>query len=117
MTLEWARRGDRHDFPAGCGRRPESGHFLMVDVPETCYAKSGDVSIAYQVTGEGPFDLVWVQGFVSNVELGWQMPTLAAFNRRLARFCRLIRFDKRGTGMSDRVGIPRSKLAWMTSVR
>jgi pimeloyl-ACP methyl ester carboxylesterase len=77
----------------------------MVDVPETCYAKSGDVSIAYQVTGEGPFDLVWVQGFVSNVELGWQMPTLAAFNRRLARFCRLIRFDKRGTGMSDRVGI------------
>ena len=76
-----------------------------MDDPETRYARSGDVSIAYQVTGEGPCDLVWVQGFVTNVELGWQMPTLAAFNRRLAKFCRLIRFDKRGTGMSDRVGV------------
>jgi class 3 adenylate cyclase len=72
---------------------------------ETRYAKSGDVSIAYQVTGAGPIDLVWVQGFVSNVELGWEQPTLAAFHRELASFCRLIRFDKRGTGMSDRVGI------------
>jgi class 3 adenylate cyclase len=77
----------------------------IVGDPETRYARSGDFSIAYQVTGEGPCDLVWVQGFVTNVELGWQMPTLAAFNRRLASFCRLIRFDKRGTGMSDRVGI------------
>jgi class 3 adenylate cyclase len=74
-------------------------------LPETRYARSGDVSIAYQVAGEGPFDLVWVQGFVSNVELAWEQPTLAAFNRRLASFCRLIRFDKRGVGMSDRVGI------------
>src|ERR1700704_1988367 len=73
--------------------------------PETRYAKSGDVSIAYQVVGEGPFDLVWVPGFVSNLDLSWQAPTLAAFNRSLASFCRLIRFDKRGTGMSDRVGI------------
>ena len=76
-----------------------------METPETHYAKSGDVSIAYQVTGSGPFDLVWVSGFVSNVELAWQQPTLAAFNRRLARICRLIRFDKRGTGMSDRVGV------------
>lgn len=76
-----------------------------MEVPETRYARSGDVSIAYQVTGEGPVDLVRVPGFVSNVELEWQMPTVAAFNRRLAEFCRLIRFDKRGTGMSDRVGI------------
>jgi class 3 adenylate cyclase len=73
--------------------------------PETHYARSGDVSIAYQVVGTGPFDLVWVQGFVSNVELAWQQPILATFNRQLASFCRLIRFDKRGTGMSDRVGI------------
>jgi class 3 adenylate cyclase len=73
--------------------------------PETHYAKSGDVSIAYQVVGDGRFDLIWVQGFVSNVELAWQQPTLATFNRQLASFCRLIRFDKRGTGMSDRVGI------------
>jgi pimeloyl-ACP methyl ester carboxylesterase len=77
----------------------------MVETPDTHYAKSGDVSIAYQVMGSGPFDVVWVQGFVSNVELAWQQPTLVAFNRRLARICRLIRFDKRGTGMSDRVGV------------
>jgi class 3 adenylate cyclase len=72
---------------------------------ETHYAKSGEVSIAYQVTGSGSIDVIWVQGFVSNVELAWQQPTLAAFNRELASFCRLIRFDKRGTGMSDRVGV------------
>jgi pimeloyl-ACP methyl ester carboxylesterase len=74
-------------------------------LPETHYAKSGDVSIAYQVMGTGPFDLVWVQGFVSNVELAWLHRPLETFNRQLASFCRLIRFDKRGTGMSDRVGI------------
>ena len=74
---------------------------------ETRYARSGDVSIAYQVTGDGPFDVVFVPGFVSHVELSWDVPGMAAFNRRLASFCRLIRFDKRGTGMSDRVsGVP-----------
>jgi class 3 adenylate cyclase len=73
--------------------------------PETRYARSGDVNVAYQVTGEGPFDLIWVPGFISNVELAWAQPTLAAFNRGLASFSRLIRFDKRGTGMSDRVGV------------
>jgi len=71
--------------------------------PETRYAKSGDVSIAYQVVGEGPFDVVRIPPFVSHVELDWQIPGIAAFQRRLASFCRLIRFDKRGTGMSDRV--------------
>ena len=74
---------------------------------ETRYARSGDVSIAYQVTGEGPFDVVFVPGFLSHVELAWDVPAMAAYNRRLASFCRLIRFDKRGTGMSDRVsGVP-----------
>jgi class 3 adenylate cyclase/pimeloyl-ACP methyl ester carboxylesterase len=74
---------------------------------ETRYARSGDVSIAYQVTGDGPFDVVHVPGFVSHVELAWEVPGMAAFNRRLSSFCRLIRFDKRGTGMSDRVsGMP-----------
>jgi pimeloyl-ACP methyl ester carboxylesterase/class 3 adenylate cyclase len=74
---------------------------------ETRYARSGDVSIAYQVTGDGPFDVVFVPGFVSHVELAWDVPGMAAYNRRLASFCRLIRFDKRGTGMSDRVsGVP-----------
>jgi class 3 adenylate cyclase len=71
--------------------------------PETRYARSGDVSIAYQVTGDGPFDVVRVPPFVSHVELEWEVPMIAEFARRLSSFCRLIRFDKRGTGMSDRV--------------
>jgi pimeloyl-ACP methyl ester carboxylesterase len=74
----------------------------MTAVPETRYAKSGDVHIAYQVLGEGPFDLVFVPGFVSNVEATWLEPARAAFFRRLASFSRLVMFDKRGTGMSDR---------------
>jgi pimeloyl-ACP methyl ester carboxylesterase len=71
--------------------------------PETQYAKSGDVNVAYQVVGDGPFDLVLVPGWVSNVDLMWQEPTHERFLRRLASFARLILFDKRGTGLSDRV--------------
>jgi pimeloyl-ACP methyl ester carboxylesterase len=71
--------------------------------PETRYARSGDVSIAYQVVGEGPFDVVFVPGSVSNVEYGWEEPSLARFYELLASFSRLILFDKRGTGLSDRV--------------
>ena len=74
-----------------------------MDRPETSYALSGEVSIAYQVLGDGPFDLVWVPGSVSNVELAWTNERVAALYRRLASFCRLILFDKRGTGLSDRV--------------
>src|SRR5205823_6973109 len=74
--------------------------------PETRYAKSGDVHIAYQIVGEGPIDLVFVPGFVSNVEFNWEQPGRAYFLTRLAGFSRLITFDKRGTGLSDRhVGI------------
>jgi class 3 adenylate cyclase len=72
--------------------------------PETRYAKSGDVNIAYQVVGEGPRDLVLVPGFVSHLDLDWQEPRYAHFLRRLASFSRLIMFDKRGTGLSDRPG-------------
>jgi pimeloyl-ACP methyl ester carboxylesterase len=71
--------------------------------PETRYAKSGDLNIAYQVVGDGPFDLVYVPGWVSNVDLLWERPKPARFLERLASFSRLILFDKRGTGMSDRV--------------
>jgi pimeloyl-ACP methyl ester carboxylesterase len=71
--------------------------------PETRYVKSGRYNIAYQVVGEGDFDLLWIHGFVSNVELAWEEPRLASFLSRLASFSRLITFDKRGTGMSDRV--------------
>jgi class 3 adenylate cyclase len=73
--------------------------------PETHYTKSGRYSIAYQVVGGGPFDLLWIPGFVSNVELAWDEPLLAGFLSRLASFSRLILFDKRGTGLSDRVPI------------
>jgi len=69
----------------------------------TQYVKSGEVSIAYQVVGDGPFDLLWVPGWVSNVEASWEVPEYARFLDRLASFSRLILFDKRGTGMSDRV--------------
>jgi len=75
--------------------------------PETRYAKSGNVSIAYQVLGDGPIDLVLFPGFVSHVEVAWEEPSLAHFLTRLASFARLIVFDKRGTGMSDpTVGAP-----------
>ena len=67
------------------------------------YARSGEVSIAYQVVGEGPIDLVLVLGWVSHLAYVWELPALAAFLRRLASFTRLIIFDKRGCGMSDRV--------------
>jgi len=70
--------------------------------PTIQYARSGDVSIAYQVFGEDkPIDLVWAPGTVSHLALDTERR--AALNRRLTSFCRLIRFDKRGTGMSDRV--------------
>ncbi|MBI1885875.1 MAG: adenylate/guanylate cyclase domain-containing protein [Chloroflexi bacterium] len=71
--------------------------------PETKYAKSGDVHIAYQVVGDGPLDLVVVPQYVSHLECGWEEPSLARFYNRLASFARLFLFDKRGTGLSDRV--------------
>ncbi len=71
--------------------------------PTTRYAKSGEYSIAYQVVGDAPLDLVFVPGFVSHVEHAWEDPGFAHLLDRLASFTRLILFDKRGTGLSDRV--------------
>ena len=71
--------------------------------PETHYARSGDLNIAYQVVGDGPRDLVYVPGWVSNIEMMWEEPAMAHFLDRLASFSRLVLFDKRGTGLSDRV--------------
>ena len=71
--------------------------------PETRYARSGSFSIAYQVLGEGPLDIVFVPNFVSNLELTWDWAPLAGFYRAFASFARVILFDKRGTGLSDRV--------------
>ena len=73
--------------------------------PETMYARSGDVNIAYQVIGDAPLDLVFVMGWVSHLEYFWREPNFARFLMRLASFSRLILFDKRGTGLSDRVPI------------
>ena len=72
-------------------------------LPVTRYAKSGDVHIAYQVFGSGPIDLVFVPGFVSHIEAYWDHPDLARWLLRLASFARVATFDKRGTGLSDRV--------------
>ena len=71
-------------------------------LPKTSYARSDDVRIAYQVTGDGPFDVVWAPGTMSHLDLDWEIPRRALFFERFSQFCRLIRFDKRGTGLSDR---------------
>jgi len=76
----------------------------MINMPETRYAKSGGNHVAYQVMGDGPIDLVYVPGFVSHLEVLMEWPLYANFFKRLSSFCRLILFDKRGTGMSDRTG-------------
>ena len=76
-------------------------------IPETRYARNGDVHIAYQVSGDGPIDVIMVPGFVSNVELAWEMPFSGPTLRHIGSFARVISFDKRGTGLSDRsVGVP-----------
>jgi len=89
----------------------------LMRVPETKYARSGDVNIAYQVIGDGPLDLVFVMGWISHLEYFWRDPSFARFLRRLASFSRLILFDKRGTGLSDRVQLhelPTLNRGWTT---
>lgn len=70
--------------------------------PRTNYTKSGEFNIAYQVVGNGPVDIIYIPGWVSNIDMMWSEPRLAAFLSRLSLFSRLILFDKRGTGLSDR---------------
>ena len=86
-------------------------------LPETRYAKSGSLSIAYQVVGRGPFDLLLVHGFVSHLDVAWEEPHLAQFLNRLASFSRLILFDKRGTGLSDPVAQPPTFAERMDDIR
>ena len=76
-----------------------------MDILQTKYAKSGDVSIAYQVSGEdaSSIDLVYAPGTVSHLDMDWESPDAIWWMTRFHAFCRLIRFDKRGTGLSDRV--------------
>src|ERR1051326_802421 len=82
---------------------PQVFESVRMDRPTTRYARSGELNIAYQVVGRRPFDLIWVPGWVSNIEESWEVPEYAHFLHRLASFSRLILFDKRGTGLSDRV--------------
>ncbi len=93
----------RHDDDLAPRRRRRA----RGEMPDVRYARSGDTSIAYATVGEGPFDVVFISGWVlSNFAVAWEGPA-AAFYRRMASFCRLILFDKRGTGLSDRdVGLP-----------
>jgi pimeloyl-ACP methyl ester carboxylesterase len=74
-----------------------------VELPETRYAKSGELSIAYQVTGEGPLDLVYAGSWTDQIEHAWELPAYRQFLERLGSFSRLIIFDKRGSGLSDRI--------------
>jgi pimeloyl-ACP methyl ester carboxylesterase len=71
-------------------------------IPQTRYAESSNLSIAYQVVGDGPIDLVVIPGWISNIEVFWEDPNVTRFFEKLATFARLILFDKRGTGLSDR---------------
>ena len=89
----------------------------MLDPDEFKYAKSGDVSIAYAVYGDGPLDLVFVHGFVSNIEIERETPEPRALHDRLAGFSRFIMFDKRGTGLSDRLREPATLEARMDDLR
>jgi pimeloyl-ACP methyl ester carboxylesterase len=86
-------------------------------LPETCYALSGDVSIAYQVMGNGPIDIVLVPGFLSHVEFMHETPGYTAFLRRLSSFARVVTFDKRGQGLSDRIADAPSLEQRMDDVR
>ena len=72
-------------------------------LPETRYAQSGDVNIAYQVMGDGPMDIILVPGLTSNIEMFHELPGYTATLRRFARFARVVTFDKRGQGLSDRM--------------
>src|SRR5262249_32023990 len=107
----WAGGLDRSDAPSSSGvvtgwppdtilHREKAARAYME--ARTKYAKSGDVHIAYRVFGDGPHDIVLVPGTVSHVELYWELPANAYLLKRLASFARVIVFDKRGQGLSDR---------------
>ena len=87
------------------GKEPRPAHGQLEAKPprpQTHYVKSTGCNIAYQVTGDGPIDMIYVPGWVSNLDHHWESPRVAHVFQRLGSFCRLIRCDKRGTGLSDR---------------
>src|SRR5215831_6862169 len=85
------------------GPNYEAQPMTDLKLPETRYALSGDVSIAYQVMGHGPVDIIVVPGLFSHVEFLHEMPGYTAFLRRLRNYARVVTFDKRGQGLSDRI--------------
>jgi len=85
--------------------------------PETKYAKTGDLFIAYQVMGEGPLDLVYAPAYSTHLELNWEWPPYARFLQRLASFSRLLLFDRRGTGLSDPAPVPSTLEQTMDDLR
>ncbi len=93
------------------------GETPAMEAPETRYTLSGDLNIAYQVVGEGSLDLVFIPSLTHHVELVWENPPQAQFFRRLASLGRLLLFDKRGTGMSDRFGAAPTLEARMDDIR
>jgi pimeloyl-ACP methyl ester carboxylesterase len=92
---------------------------VTVTLPETRYARNNGLHVAYQLVGDGPVDVVLLTQWFSNIDSQWDVPPLAAFIHRLARFGRVLTFDKRGTGLSDPV--PASELPsieeWMDDLR
>lgn len=100
VFLEGGQLGHQHPVDAF---HISAAPALPVSTPETHYVRNGDVNIAYQVVGSGDIDIVFVMGWVSHLEYFWKHHLFASFLNRLASFSRLILFDKRGTGLSDRV--------------
>jgi class 3 adenylate cyclase len=97
----------------------QNGHAVrMTGVPETRYARSGETYIAYQTLGDGPVDLVWMPMWASQLEMMWEDPSLPAFFDRLAGFCRVLLFDRRGVGLSDPLplGVGPGIEAWVDDV-
>lgn len=94
---------ESESFVKRAGKQSQ-GQESTVGVPTTQFAQAGDVNIGYQVIGDGPIDLLLIWGGFSNIEVAWEEPSFAAFMRRLAEFARVIFFDRRGCGVSDREG-------------
>src|SRR5262249_16934998 len=102
LTAESSKPGDLNFPPRQLARFRRRRKTAAMEAPETRYALSGDVNIAYQVVGEGPLDFVFIPSMTHHVELVWENPPQSRFFERLASMGRLLLFDKRGTGRSDR---------------
>ena len=100
-VLDSCQNQDRINESGDTGEHKENE--THIEIPEVRYARSGEVNIAYQILGKGELDLVFVMGWVSHLDWFWKEPSFERFLKRLASFARLIIFDKRGTGLSDRV--------------